>query len=121
VKTGDIVEVITGKYKGTRGIIQKVFLKEGKALVDGVNVVTRHRKSKNGEPTKDSKSMPIHVSNIALIDPSLDRVGRVSYKIEDNKKVRYFKKTGTILEHPLPSRYIKNQNNREMVDNDQLR
>ena len=95
VKKGDIVEVVTGRYKGRKGTIQKVFLEESKVIVDGVNVVVRHTKPNMDNPSgKIAKTLPIHVSNISLVDPSTNKPGKVGYKIEDGNKVRFFKKTG---------------------------
>lgn len=98
VKKGDLVEVTTGKFKGQRGLIQKVFLDEGRVVVENVNVVTRHmRPNQNNPEGRVSKTLPIHISNVALIDPSTNRAGKVSYRIEGDRKVRFFKKTGEVL------------------------
>ncbi len=98
IKKGDLVQVIAGKDKGKRGHITKVILDESRAVVEGVNVVTRNQKPTSmnpGGPVK--KNLPIHISNLALVDPSTGKPGRVGYKKQDDQKVRFFKKTGNVL------------------------
>lgn len=96
VKKGDIVQVITGRYKGRRGEILKVFLEDSKVLVQGVNVVKKCT-PRNSERLFEHKTLPLHISNVALIDPTTDRPGRVGYTVnEDGEKVRCFKKTGAL-------------------------
>ncbi len=98
VKRGDVVQVIAGKNKGQRGSIKKVFLDTGKVIVENVNVVTRNVKPDYRHPEGSfKKELPIDISNVSLIDPSTDKPARVGYKVEDGKKVRYFKKSGTVL------------------------
>ncbi|MBQ8651629.1 MAG: 50S ribosomal protein L24 [Alphaproteobacteria bacterium] len=98
VKRGDKVQVIAGKNKGQRGSVKKVFLDTGKVIVDNVNVVVRNVKPDYRHPEGSfKKELPIDISNVSLIDPSTDKPGKVGYKFEDGKKVRYFKKSGTIL------------------------
>ena len=99
VRTGDNVQVITGKYKGQRGAIKRVFLDKAKVIVENVNVVVRNVKPDYRHPQGAyRKEMPIDISNVALIDPSTDKPGKVGLRFDENgRKVRYFKKTGTIL------------------------
>lgn len=98
VKRGDVVQVIAGKNKGQRGSVKKVFLDTGKVIVENVNVVVRNVKPDYRHPEGSfKKELPIDISNVSLIDPSTDKPARVGYKIEDGKKVRYFKKSGTVL------------------------
>lgn len=98
VKKGDLVQVVTGKHKGRRGIVQKVFLDEGRVMVENINTVTRHiRPSEINPEGRVLKTLPIHISNVALIDPSTNRTDKVSYRIEGDRKVRFFKKTGEVL------------------------
>ena len=93
VKRGDKVQVIAGKNKGQRGSVKKVFLDTGKVIVDNVNVVVRNVKPDYRHPEGSfKKELPIDISNVSLIDPSTDKPGKVGYKFEDGKKVRYFKK-----------------------------
>jgi large subunit ribosomal protein L24 len=96
VKKGDLVEVITGKNKGRRGIVQKVLLSDARVVVEGVNQVTRHIRPSQMNPSGSiTKTLPIHVSNVAVVDPSLDAPAKVGYKVnQDGTKVRIFKESG---------------------------
>jgi large subunit ribosomal protein L24 len=101
VKTGDKVVVIAGKDKTKTGRILKVFPKEGRVLVEGVNIVKRHTKPNmaNQDGGIIEKEAPIHVSNVAIADPKTGEATRVGMKVlEDGKKVRYAKKSGETLE-----------------------
>jgi large subunit ribosomal protein L24 len=99
IKKGDRVQVITGKDKGKRGVIKRVFLDEAKIIVENVGVVVRNVKPDYKHPQGPfKKELPIAISNISLVDPSTDKPAKVGYKIGDNgKKVRYFKKSGAVL------------------------
>jgi len=96
VKKDDIVIVLTGKDKGKKGKILRVFRELDKVTVEGVAVrkktVKAHRKGKSGQIIE--KAMPIHASNVALIDPKTDKPTRVGAKIVAGKKVRITKKSG---------------------------
>lgn len=100
VKTGDKVKVISGKYKGKEGVILKSFPKQNRVLVEGVNIVKKHQKPSQANQTGGVVEMeaPIHVSNVMLIDPSTGTATRVSYKVENGKKVRVSKRTGEVLD-----------------------
>jgi len=96
IQKGDEVVVLTGKNKGTKGEILEVFPAKNRVIVQGVNVVKKHSK-----PTQFSsggiiqKELPIHVSNVALVDPKSGEATRVGYKtLKDGKKVRIAKKSG---------------------------
>lgn len=99
VKTGDKVKVLAGKDKGKEGVIIKAFPKKDRVIVEGVNVVKKHTKPSNTNPSGGivEKEAPIHVSNVMLIDPSTNQPTRVGYKVVDGKKVRVSKKTGEII------------------------
>jgi len=96
VKKDDMVIVLTGKDKGKKGKILRVFRELDKVTVEGVAVrkkaVKAKRKGKGGQMIE--KAMPIHASNVALIDPKTDKPTRVGSKIVANKKVRITKKSG---------------------------
>ena len=96
IKKGDHVVVIAGRDKGKRGEVLRVIPDESRALVQGVNVVVRHQKqSPQQEGGKLSKEEPIHISNIAVEDPSSGEPTRVGYKIlDDGRKVRFAKRSG---------------------------
>jgi len=94
LKKGDKVVVLAGKDKGRQGEIVSVNPKAGKAVVDGINIAIRHtRQSQNSQGGLQAKPMPIHLSNLALLDGN-GRASRVGFRLEDGRKVRYFKTTG---------------------------
>ncbi len=100
IKKGDTVIVIAGRDKGKKGEVLKVMPKENRAIVKGVNMVKRHQK-----PTANSaggiitKEAPIHISNLAHIDPKDGKPTRVGFKIlEDGRKVRYAKRSGEVID-----------------------
>lgn len=99
IKKGDFVQVISGKDRGVQGKVEKVMLEESRVVVEGVHLVTKHVKPSAANPSGglQRKALPIHISKVALVDPTTNSPGKVGYKIEDGKKVRYFKKTGTVL------------------------
>ena len=100
LKKGDKVIVTTGKDKGKTGEITTVFPKENKVIVGGVNMVKRHTKpSQESAGGIISKEMPIHVSNVALVDPKTGKATRIGYKVEkDGHKVRVAKKSGEVVD-----------------------
>lgn len=100
LKKGDQVVVTTGRDKGVKGEILKVLTEKSRAVVSGVNVVKKHRKPTQLNPQGgiDSIELPIHLSNLALVDPKTGEPSRVGYKIlKDGKKVRFAKKSGETL------------------------
>lgn len=98
IKKGDQVIVITGRDKGKTGEVLKSMPKDNKVLVQGVNLVKRHQK-----PTQENaggiqtKEAPIHVSNVALIDPKSGKATRVGFKIVNDQKVRVAKRSGEVI------------------------
>ncbi|MBE6454955.1 MAG: 50S ribosomal protein L24 [Alphaproteobacteria bacterium] len=98
IKKGDQVIVITGRDKGKTGEVLKAMPKDNKVLVQGINLVKRHQK-----PTQESaggiisKEAPIHVSNVALIDPKDGKATRVGFKVENGQKVRVSKRSGEVI------------------------
>ena len=99
VKKGDKVVVITGRDKGKQGEILKVMREENRVLVQGVNIVKRHqRQTQTAEGGIISKEAPIHVSNVAHIDPKTQKPTRVGYKIDGDKKVRVARRSGEAIE-----------------------
>jgi large subunit ribosomal protein L24 len=101
IKKGDTVVVITGKDKGKKGVVQKVITSEMKLVVEGVNVAVKHTKPSQMNPQggRLPKVMPIHYSNVQLVDPKLDMPTRVGYKMVDSKKVRFAKRSGEIMDN----------------------
>ncbi|MFL1696026.1 50S ribosomal protein L24 [Weissella kandleri] len=99
VKTGDKVKVIAGKDKGKEGMVIKTIAAQDRVVVEGVNMMKKHQKPNNQYPQGGiiEQEAPIHVSNVQLLDPSTNEPTRVGIKIEDGKKVRVSKKSGTAL------------------------
>ncbi|MDR0640703.1 MAG: 50S ribosomal protein L24 [Holosporales bacterium] len=99
IKKGDLVQVITGKDKGTKGVVKQVFLDKAKVIVENVNVVVRNTKPDFRHPEgAHKKEMPIHISNVSIVDPVTGLISKVGYRInDDGSKVRYCKKSGSVL------------------------
>ncbi len=99
IRKNDTVIVIAGDDKGKIGVVSKVFLRKMKALVEGVNIVQIHKKATaNSESGIVKRPAPVHISNLAHVDPKLDVKTKIGYKIlEDGKKVRYAKKSGELI------------------------
>ena len=99
LKKGDRVVVTTGRDKGKEGEILRVIPKEGRALVSGVNMVTRHqRQSQTSQGGRIPMEAPIQLSNLAMIDPKDGGPTRVGFRMEDGKKVRFAKKSGEVID-----------------------
>jgi large subunit ribosomal protein L24 len=100
IKKGDKVVVITGKDKGKTGEVIKVHPKESRVIVQGVNVVKRHTRPQMGNPGGIvEKEAPLHISNVAHIDPKDGKPTRVGYKLlEDGRKVRVARRSGEVLD-----------------------
>jgi large subunit ribosomal protein L24 len=100
IKKGDRVVVTTGRDKGKKGEVLKVFTKESRALVSGVNVVKRHqRQTAKVQGGIVNKEAPVHLSNIAHVDPKSGDATRIGFKIlGDGRKVRYAKKSGEVID-----------------------
>ena len=100
IRKGDRVAVLAGRDKGKRGEILRVIPKEDRVVVQGVNMVKRHRKPSQMSPGGiDEFEAPIHVSNVAHIDPEADKPTRVGFKtLDDGRKVRFSKRSGDVLD-----------------------
>jgi len=99
LKTGDKVQVLAGKDKGKEGDILRVITSEGRAVVSGVNMVTRHtRQTQQSQGGRIQQEAPIQLSNLALIDPKDGGPTRVGFRMEDGKKVRFAKKSGETID-----------------------
>ncbi len=97
LKKGDTVVVLAGKDKGKQGEITQVMPKDGKAIVDGLNIAIRHqRQSQTAQGGRLPKAMPIDLSNLALLDKN-GKATRVGFRMEDGKKVRFAKTTGDAI------------------------
>jgi large subunit ribosomal protein L24 len=99
IKKGDKVVVLAGRDKGKTGEVLQVMPKEERALVRGVNVVQRHTKAQGvNEGGIISKEAPIHLSNLANADPKTGEATRVGFKVVADKKVRYAKRSGEVID-----------------------
>ena len=99
VKKGDQVIVISGEDKGKVGEVLRAMPKDGKVLVQGVNLVKRHQKPSQTNPGGIvTKEAPINASNVSLVDPKSGKATKVGYKDVDGKKVRFARKSGEVIE-----------------------
>ena len=101
IRKDDEVIVLTGRDKGKRGAVLRVVTKTDRVLVEGVNVTKRHVKPTQADPQGGivQREAPIHISNVALIDPESDRPTRVRYKtLEDGRKVRVAARSGEVID-----------------------
>jgi len=99
IKSGDNVRVIAGDHKGSEGKVLRVLREKNKAIVEGVNMVSKHVKPSATNPQGGivKKEAAIHISNIALIDTKTNSITKVAYKVEGDKKVRVSKKSNQAL------------------------
>lgn len=100
IRKGDDVLVIAGDDKGKRGKVLEVLITKNRAVVEGINIVTKHTKPSAGKPEGGLKKTEaaLHVSNLKLIDPATGNPTRVGRKLNDKKKLqRYSKKTGEFI------------------------
>ena len=99
LKKGDKVKVISGSDKGKEGIVQAVYPKKNKIVVENINVHKRHKKPTQQTPEGSVLDIyvPIDASKVMLIDPKTKKVCKVGYKLVNGKKVRVNKKTGETL------------------------
>jgi len=97
IKKGDTVMVITGESKGQKGRILEVDRDKYRAIVEGVNMVSKHTKPNSKSPQGGilKREAPVHISNLMLIDPTSGDPTRIGKRLNDkNKLVRYSKKSG---------------------------
>ena len=95
IKKGDTVKVLAGEDKGKTGVVTKVFVEKKRAIVEGVNMVSRHTKPNAKSPQGGivKKEAPIHISNLNVVDKN-NKPTRIGRKKVDGKTVRYAKTTG---------------------------
>ena len=100
IKKGDTVIVTTGRDRGKKGEVLKVFVSENRALVSGVNLVKRHqRQTQKAQGGIVSKESPVHLSNLAHADPKSGAATRVGFKVlSDGRKVRVARKSGEVID-----------------------
>lgn len=100
IKKGDTVKVIAGNDKGKTGKVLEIIVQDNRAVVEGVNMITKHQKPSAGNPEGGIKKTEgtIHLSNLMLVDPATGQATRVGRKLnEKNKLQRYSKKTGEFI------------------------
>ena len=100
IRKGDQVVVTTGRSKGRSGEVLRVLRKEDRVLVQGVNMVKRHTRPSQTTPGGIvEKEAPLHISNVALMDPGTSEPTRVGYKVlDDGRKVRFAKRSGNVID-----------------------
>ena len=98
IRKGDRVVVLTGKDKGRQGAVLKVLPKDERVVVEGLNMVQRHTRPTQGDPQGGikHKEAALHVSNVAVVD-SKGKATRVGFRVEGDKKVRFAKTTGEVI------------------------
>ena len=112
IKKGDKVVVLSGKDKGKHGEVTKSMPRDGKVIVSGVNIATRHRKASQENPQGgldrfesqenpqgglDRFEAPMHVSKVAIEDPKSGKPTRVRFEVRDGKKVRVAVRSGELI------------------------
>jgi large subunit ribosomal protein L24 len=99
IKKGDRVIILAGRDKGREGAVLQVLPKEDRVVVEGLNTVQRHTRASQSDPQGGikTKEAPLHLSNVALVDPQTGGPTRVGFRIEDGKKVRFAKKSGEVI------------------------
>jgi large subunit ribosomal protein L24 len=99
IKKGDTVVVLSGKDKGKTGSVTQVLPREGKLVVAGVNIATRHRKPTQTNPQGglERSEAPMAISKVAVADPKTGQATRVRFETRDGKKVRVAVKSGELI------------------------
>ena len=100
IRRDDEVVVLAGKDKGKTGKVVSVLNESSKLIVEGVNLVKKHQKANpqaNIAGGVVEKEAPIHVSNVAIVNPATGKADRVGFRFEDDKKVRFFKSNGELV------------------------
>ena len=99
IRKGDKVVVLSGRDKGKTGEITRAMPKDGKVVVSGVNIATRHRKPTQANPQGglERREAPMHVSKVAIADPKTGEATRVRFETKDGKKVRIAVKSGELI------------------------
>lgn len=99
IKKGDKVIVLTGRDKGKTGDVLNINPDDKRAVVQGVNLVKRHtRATQTEEGGIFTKEAPIHLSNIALVDPKENKATRVGFVVKDGEKKRVAKRSGEVID-----------------------
>ena len=98
IKSGDTVRVIAGEHKGQEGKVQLVLIEKNKAIVEGVNMISKHEKPSAANPQGGivKKEAPIHISNLSLLTKDGETT-KVGYKMDGDKKLRFSKKSNEVI------------------------
>ena len=100
IRRDDEVIVLAGKDKGKTGKVTKVLVEDSKVFVEGINLIKKHQKpvpqlqQPGGIVDKEA---PLHVSNVAIVNPATGKADRVGFRDEDGKKVRFFKSNNELI------------------------
>jgi large subunit ribosomal protein L24 len=100
IRRDDEVIVLAGKDKGKTGKVTKVLVEDSKVFVEGINLIKKHQKpvpqlqQPGGIVEKEA---PLHVSNVAIVNPATGKADRVGFRVEDGKKVRFFKSNNELV------------------------
>ena len=100
IRKGDTVLVIAGNSRGKKGRVLEILRAKNKAIVEGINMVTKHLKPSATHPNGgiEKKESPVHISNLKVVDPSSGEATRIGRKKDENGKlVRFSKKTGDVI------------------------
>jgi len=99
IRKGDKVVVLSGKDKGKTGDVLRAMPRDGKVIVSGVNIATRHRKPTQANPQGglERREAAMHVSKVAVADPKTGKPTRVRFETRDGKKVRVAAKSGELI------------------------
>jgi large subunit ribosomal protein L24 len=101
IKKGDKVIVTTGRDKGRRGEVVRVIPREDRVVVSGVNLVKRHERATQTNPNGGIRTFeaPMHVSNVAVVDPRDGKPTRVGFRMDDaGRKIRFAKRSGEAID-----------------------
>lgn len=102
IRKGDEVIVLTGKYRGQRGVVLRVLPDSDQVVVENINMVKRHTKANpmRGEAGGViEKEAPLNISNVAIFNPMSQKADRIGFKVlEDNRKVRFFKSNNEVVD-----------------------
>ena len=99
IKSGDLVRVNAGDHKGQEGKVLRVIRDKNKAVVEGINMVSKHTKpsAKNPQGGIVKKEAPIHISNLALVDAKSKGTTKVGFRMDGDTKVRFSKKSNQVI------------------------
>lgn len=102
LRTGDEVIVLTGKSNGQKGKINKVLTEKSRVVVEGLNMIKKHVRANPQAGIQGGiieKEAPMHISNVAILNPKTGKADRVGFKVEeDGKRVRIFKSDGELID-----------------------